>query len=75
MLQSAKGIFHAGKIELAESPPEGFEGPVIVTFLSGPSVDLASRGIRQDQAEDLRRRLSTFAEDWQQPEMDVYDAL
>lgn len=36
-------------------------------------VDLRARGISRDQAADLRQRLSTFAEDWNRPEMDVYD--
>ncbi|MCC6123863.1 MAG: hypothetical protein IT426_02790 [Pirellulales bacterium] len=75
MLQSAKGIFHAGKIELTESPPAGFEGPVIVTFLSGTGINLPDRGIEPEQARDLRHRLNAFAEDWQRSEMDVYDAL
>ena len=35
--------------------------------------DLAARGIGKTQAADLRRRLSTFAEDWSRPEMDIYD--
>ncbi len=74
MLQSIKGIFHAGKIELSESPPADAEGPVIVTFLSGSGVNLSERGIEPEQAQDLRHRLNAFAEDWQRPEMDVYDA-
>jgi hypothetical protein len=36
-------------------------------------VDLRSRGITEKQAADLRGRLSTFAEDGDHPEMDVYD--
>jgi hypothetical protein len=49
---------------------------VIVTFL-GPSgrVDLAGRGIDEQQAADLRHRLKAVAEDWDRPEMDVYDAI
>lgn len=38
----------------------------------GP-VDLTQRGIDESQATDLRRRLSRFAEDWDRPEMSVYD--
>ena len=75
MLQSVKGIFQAGKIELSETPPAGVEGPVIVTFLSGSGVNLSDRGIEAEQAKDLRHRLNAFAEDWRRPEMDVYDAL
>ena len=50
---------------------------MIVTFLSLPAseVKLAEQGVSVEQAADLRRRLATFAEDWQRPEMDVYDAI
>jgi hypothetical protein len=51
------------------------EGKVIVTFLSTGEVDLAEREIDEDQAADLRFRLKAFAEDWDRPEMDVYDAV
>lgn len=75
MLKSLQGVYRDGKVELLESSPQGVEGRVIVTFLAeAESVDLAQRGIDRDQASDLRRRLSPFAEDWQRPEMDVYDA-
>ena len=37
-------------------------------------VDLRARGIDERQAADLRGRLGTFAEDWNRPEMDIYDA-
>lgn len=37
------------------------------------SVELAERGIDEQQAADLRHRLSTFAEDWDRPEAGVYD--
>jgi hypothetical protein len=36
-------------------------------------VDLRSRGINKTQAAELRVRLSSFAEDWDSPEMDLYD--
>lgn len=39
------------------------------------SIDLQSRGINQEQAANLRARLQSFTEDWNCPEMDVYDAL
>jgi hypothetical protein len=35
-------------------------------------VDLRARGITREQAADLRARLATF-EDWNDPEMDIYD--
>ncbi len=75
MLKSIEGVYRDGKIELVEPAPSNAEQRVIVTFLSGAEpVDLTERGIDQQQAADLRRRLGAFAEDWQQPEMDVYDA-
>ena len=75
MLRSFEGVYRQGKIELLESPPSNMEGKVIVTFLGNGSVDLAERGIDEQQAADLRQRLKPFAEDWGRPEMDVYDAV
>ena len=75
MLLSFEGVYREGRVELLESPPSDAEGKVIVTFLGTGSVDLAQRGIDERQASDLRQRLKTFAEDWDRPEMDVYDAV
>jgi hypothetical protein len=77
MLTSIEGVYRDGRVELAESPPPGTTGRVIVTFVSLPAtvVDLGERGMGLEQAADLRHRLATFVEDWQRPEMDVYDAL
>ncbi len=47
--------------------------PVIVTYLSADSVDLQERGITRAQAAGLRAQLAAFAEDWVNPEMNVYD--
>ena len=76
VLRSAEGVYRNGKVELVEPAPEKAEGRVIVTFLSDTTaVDLAERGIDPRQASDLRRRLGAFADDWQRPDMDAYDAL
>jgi hypothetical protein len=75
MLKSVAGMYQAGKIEFLESPPEGAEGKVIVTFLNSGSVDLAERGIDCESAAGLRDRLKSIAEDWDRPEMDVYDVV
>lgn len=75
MLQSLEGIYRNGKVELLETPSNIEESRVIVTFLTPNSVELASRGIDQQQAADLRARLRTFAEDWERPDMAVYDDL
>jgi hypothetical protein len=67
-------MYRGGKIELAETPANVHEEtPVIVTFLTPGYVDLQARGIDETQAGDLRARLITFAEEWNSPEMDIYD--
>lgn len=50
-------------IAAAEPPPAQLE------------IDLAERGISPKQAADLRFRLRTFMEDWDDPAMDAYNAL
>lgn len=76
MVRSFEGLYRDGKVELLE-PVDGVEeARVIVTFLpDGGAIDLASRGMSTEHAADLRGRLRTFAEDWERPEMDAYDAL
>ena len=37
------------------------------------TIDLRERGIDEAQAAEMRARLASFAEDWESPEMDVYD--
>ena len=76
MFRSVKGIYKDGKVELLEKPADDGPASVIVTFLSENSeVDLRDRSIDESQAADLRARLRTFAEDWDRPDMDIYDAL
>lgn len=75
MLRSVEGIYRNGKVELLETPETPKESRVIVTFVpEGAPVDLRARGIGEAQAADLRARLRPFAEDWDRPEMSVYDA-
>ncbi len=75
MLTTIRGVFKDGRVELLESAPSLKEAQVIVTFLpDGRALDLRDAGIDASQAGDLRARLGTFAEDWNRPEMDVYDA-
>lgn len=76
MVRSVEGVYRNGKVELLETPPDVTDARVIVTFLSPPGpIDLPERGISPGQAADLRSRLASFAEDWQRPDMDVYDAV
>jgi hypothetical protein len=73
MLNAVEGVFRDGKVELLEIPSGVLESRVIVTFVSPATVDLRSHGVDENQAAGLRNRLRTFAEDWDRPEMDVYD--
>ena len=74
MLTSVEGTYRNGKIELREIPTNVSEEiRVIVTFLKPNDIDLRARGIDETQAADLRARLTTFAQDWDSPEMDIYD--
>jgi len=73
MSRTIDGIYRNGKIELAEIPAGvDDETPVVVTFPEN-TYDLRQRGIDEAQAADLRSRLRTFAEDWDSPEMDIYN--
>jgi hypothetical protein len=75
MLKAIEGVYRRGRIELEEKPRDVRDDTrVIVTFLDdAASVDLALRGIDQEQASELRSRFSAFAEDWESPEMKTYD--
>lgn len=74
MLSSVEGIYRNGKIEISELPANvRDETRVIVTFMPNGDVDLNARGIDQTQAAELRVKLAAFAEDWESPEMNVYD--
>lgn len=79
MLTAVEGVYRNGRVELTEKP-QGVadEAQVIVTFVTPhplvPSdTDLRSHGMSREQAAELRARLMPFAEDWERPEMDVYD--
>jgi hypothetical protein len=73
--KTVEGVFRNGKIELSETPLDVDEARVIVTFLPQGAVNLSERGINEPQAASLRARLGAFAEDWELPEMEAYDAL
>ena len=76
MATRLEGVYRNGKIELAQLPDEAEGSRVLVTWVRGTgSVELADHGIATEQAADLRHGLSTFAEDWDRPEMAVYDEL
>ena len=65
---SVEGLYRNGKVELLEPVAEADGSRVIVTWPPRAGIDEA-------HALDLRRRLAAFAEDWNRPEMSVYDEL
>jgi hypothetical protein len=71
---SVQGVYCNGRIELTENPTNVPEGAsVIVTFVKSNDVDLEFQGIDTEQAQSLRASLATFSEDWDNPEMSIYD--
>jgi len=74
MSASVEGVYRDGRIELTEIPTSVSEDtPVTVTFLTSGFVDLREQGIDESLAAELREGFATFAEDWDAPEMDIYD--
>lgn len=74
MLTSVEGIYRNGRVELTEQPTDVCEGTrVVVTFIISDEIELASQGIDKAQAEVLRTNLATFADDWDSPEMSIYN--
>ncbi len=74
MLTKAEGIYRNGQVELVELPtniPENTR--VMVTFTESEAIALATHNIDQTQAELLQVSFATFAEDWNSPEMSIYD--
>jgi len=68
-----EGTYKNGQVTLTETPVEVGESKVLVTFLEIKEINLPERGIGKAQAAELKAKLSTMAEDWNKPEMDVYD--
>lgn len=74
MFRTVQGIYRNGEVVLREAPDDVQDGtPVLVTFLAAAPIDLADHGIGPPEAAELRARLASFADEWDSPEMDVYD--
>jgi len=73
MSKNIEGIYRNGRIELLEVPTDVPEDTHVIVTFPDLGYDLQGRGIDETQAADLRARLRTFAEDWESPEMDIYD--
>jgi hypothetical protein len=74
MLTSIEGVYRNGRVELIGDPsdvPE--ETQVIVTFVKSNDINLEAQGIDKEQAHSLRASLATFSDDWNSPEMSIYD--
>jgi hypothetical protein len=76
MLTRVEGIYRNGRIELEQLPvnvPE--ETKAIVSFIEAEEegVDLSTYGIDETEVESLLANLAPFAEDWNSPEMSIYD--
>jgi hypothetical protein len=74
MLKTIEGVYRDGKVELTEVPKDvRDETRVLMTFLEPQTIDIRTRGIDEAPAAELRARLATFTEDWDSPDMAVYD--
>ena len=74
MSKSVHGVLKQGRIELLEPLDEPDGTQVVVTFTGeSRSGNFPESGLTRERASDLRARLRTFWEDWDRPEMDVYD--
>lgn len=68
-----EGQYKNGQIILTETPENIEESKVLVSFLATREVNLAERGIDEYQAARLRAKFNAISEDWNAPQMDVYD--
>jgi hypothetical protein len=74
MLTTVQGTYHNGRVELTEQlsgVPEGTQA--IITFVRPNDIDLPSQGISKEQSQVLKDNLASFADDWNSPEMSIYD--
>jgi hypothetical protein len=74
MLTTLQGVYRNGEIVLPSNALDIPDNtPVIVTFLGTGAIDLLTRGINEEQAQALRIQLAVFSEEWDSPEMSIYD--
>lgn len=74
MLKTITGIYQQGKININQYPENIKEGTqVIITFLESNQIDLESRGINKQEAQNIKENLSIFEDDWTKEEMNIYD--
>jgi hypothetical protein len=68
-----EGTYKNGQVILAETPTGVDESKVLVAFLDTREINLPERGISREQAAELKAKFNTIVEDWNRPEMDIYD--
>lgn len=68
-----EGTYKNGHIVLNSQPSGVEESKVLITFIQPNVVDLQSRGIDKGHAAELRARFGSIVDDWEAPEMDIYD--
>lgn len=73
MSKNIEGIYRDGKIELLEVPDDIPEDTHVIVTFPDKGYDLQERGIDEAQSADLRARLRAFIEDWESPDMAIYD--
>jgi len=74
MFKSVEGVYRDGKIELTERPEDVRDKTrVIMTFLETSHIDLRACGLDAAQAIALREQLGNFVEEWDSPDMELYD--
>ena len=69
---TVEGIYKDGKVELLRSIEDVKEARVLVTFIDNSDIELTTLGISEAEAAELRDKFATF-EDWNDPEMDLYN--
>lgn len=70
MQTAVEGIYRNEKVKLMGTTKGIAEEARVVL---STDIDRRAHGIDPEQAAGLRARLMSFAEDWEQPEMDIYD--
>ena len=74
MSQQLTGIYRQGYIELREKPCHlSDETQVFITLSESHDLPLNTQEITPEQAQQLRHSLASFAEEWNSPEMSIYD--
>ena len=74
MTTKINGVYRNGNIILNNIPSSLHEEThVIVIYTDDDSLDLKENGINEKQATELREQFTVFSEDWDSPDMSIYD--